>query len=100
MVPPAVPSIWSKGFESTPSTPIDPSTSAWAPNIQLQVSRRTPHIHELMSSAIDAQAGVGARRHARTANVSVAVSATLMRVARAVMAPMASLPPRTHRRTR
>ena len=92
---PAVPSILSKGFERTPSTPIEASTLAWASKIQLQVSRRTPHIHELMSSPMDAHAGRGTRRAMPTASAA----AMARRNARLVVVPsMASPSPRRRRR--
>ena len=75
VTPPAPPSIWSKLAESTPLVPIDLSTFTWLLKIQLHVSLRIPHSHELMSSAIDANAGSGAtmvseRTAAVTANAS------------------------------
>ena len=66
---PALPSICAKSAASTPSVPIDLSMSVCPANIQLQVSRSTPHSHALMSSAIPANAGAGRARdaaHART----------------------------------
>lgn len=53
---PAVVSMVAKGAESTPSAPRDLITSVCAPKIQLHQSRSTPQSHELMSSAMDAQA--------------------------------------------
>ncbi len=59
---PALPSICSKPDESTPPAPMDLSMSAWLENIQLQVSRRMPQSHALMSPAMSANAGVGQAR--------------------------------------
>ena len=56
---PALPSIWVKFAESTPSVPIDLSMSTWLLKIQLHVSRNNPHNQSLMSSAIAAKAKSG-----------------------------------------
>lgn len=56
---PACPSICVKPEESTPPAPMDFSMSAWLENIQLQVSRRIPQSHALMSPAMSAKAGLG-----------------------------------------
>ena len=51
----------SKLAESTPSAPMDLSTSTWAPKIQLQKSRSMPHSHELTVSAMSACAACGSQ---------------------------------------
>ena len=58
---PEPPSMVSKLAESTPSAPMDLSTSTWAPKIQLQKSRSMPQSHELTVSAMSACAGCGSQ---------------------------------------
>ena len=80
---PACPSIWSKPEERTPPAPMDFSMSAWLENIQLQVSRRIPQSHALMSPAMSAKARFG---HASMSAHSRAVAENAMANPRLAMA--------------